>query len=239
MEQMIVIEQVSKKFGRSQAVSNISLEVNPGATMVLFGPSGCGKSTTLGLIAGFERPDQGRIYINGKLVSSASRMVAPHRRSVSMVFQDLALWPHLSVYQHLEFVLKPFCPNWLERQERIRYMLSATALGQRSEAYPHQLSGGERQRLALARALVAEPQVLLLDEPLSGLDSSLRAGLLRLIRRLLAGRRITAVYVSHNWQEACFLADQVAIMKMGQIEKVMGYAQLYQARVNPSLQRQY
>ena len=236
---MIVLEKVSKSYGPAEAVKDLSFEVNRGATLVLFGPSGCGKSTTLELIAGLERPDRGRIYLDGKLVSSPRKLTAPHMRSVSMVFQDLALWPHMTVSQHLEFVLGPVCRSRIQRNLKADTMLQAVALRPYACCYPHQLSGGQRQRLALARALVGEPDILLLDEPLSGLDNSLRAGLLRLIRRLLAGRQATAVYVTHNWQEAAMLADKVAVMNGGRIEEIMDGTSFARELFEPCIKTEY
>jgi len=236
---MIVLDKVSKNYGPVEAVKDLALEVNRGAILVLFGPSGSGKSTVLELIAGLLQPDGGRIFLNGKLVSSRRKLVPPHLRSVSMVFQDLALWPHMTARQHLEFVLEPSCRSRIERGMRAEAMLRAVSMEPYMDSYPYQLSGGQRQRLALGRALVVEPEVLLLDEPLSGIDSSLRAGLLRLIRYLLAGRRATAVYVTHNWQEVNFLADRVAIMEGGQIEEVMDGASFARERLGPGVQTEY
>ena len=218
---MIVLDNVTKRIADGFAVEKVCLEVSRGSTLVLFGPSGCGKTTTLRLIAGFDRPDAGRIVIDGNPVSTASRLTAPHKRGVGMVFQDLALWPHMNVRRHLDFVLDGHFKNKDLKTHKIGRALERVALDTRAQAYPHQLSGGEKQRLALARALVAEPAVLLMDEPLSSLDANLRFTLLREIRTLIKELQMTTVYVTHDWHEAVFLADRIAMMQNGRIGRIV------------------
>jgi ABC-type Fe3+/spermidine/putrescine transport system ATPase subunit len=210
---MISLENVGKRIPGGHAVQALNLTVGAHETVVLFGPSGCGKTTTLRLIAGFAKPDQGVVRINGR----PARSLAPHCRGVSMVFQDLALWPHMSVARHLDFVLAA-CPGQRsQKRETARRMLAQVGLAPKKRSYPHQLSGGEKQRLALARAFVVQPKILLLDEPLSSLDAHLRSALLRDIQSMLNQWQTTTVYVTHDWHEALFLADRVLVMADGQI----------------------
>lgn len=218
---MIVLDNLTKQMTSGFAVEKLCLEVPKGSTLALFGPSGCGKTTTLRLIAGFERPDTGRIQIEGQWVSSHLRHVAPYRRNVGMVFQDLALWPHMTVRGHLGFVLDGRIRRRDLKARKIDEMLTRTELDKKADAYPHQLSGGERQRLALARALVVEPAVLLMDEPLSSLDGHLRSTLLREIRDLIRTQQTTTLYVTHDWQEATYLADRIALMQEGRIREYL------------------
>jgi iron(III) transport system ATP-binding protein len=218
---MIQIRQLSKKIDSGFAIQDLSFEIKRGDTLALFGPSGCGKTTALRLIAGFEKPDKGTITINGRQVSTPKKVLPPHARSLSMVFQDLALWPHMRVEQHLGFVLDGRIKDKAKIQEKVGDMLDKTRLQHKADAYPHQLSGGQRQRLALARALVVEPDILLLDEPLSSLDSHLRSLLLRDMRQLIKARSIATLFVTHDMQEAVFLADRIAHMKSGRIQKII------------------
>lgn len=218
---MIALDGVVKKVSDGFALQDLTFEVSKGSTLALFGPSGCGKTTTLRLIAGFEQLDAGEIRINNRRVSTPRKMAAPHSRGVGMVFQDLALWPHMDVQAHLNFVLDGQVKDRQERTEKIREILRRVQLGARINDYPYQLSGGEKQRLAMARALVATPEVLLMDEPLSSLDAHLRSALLRQTRDLIRELGMTTVYVTHDWHEALFLADIIAIMKDGAISKII------------------
>ncbi|MCP4020517.1 MAG: ABC transporter ATP-binding protein [Desulfobacteraceae bacterium] len=219
---MIELSNITKKIPGGFALRDLNLTVPRGETLVLFGPSGCGKTTTLRLIAGFETPDEGIIRINGKIATGKGKLLAPHKRDLGMVFQDLALWPHMTVRRHLEFVMDGSRVKDKEvKLNKITEVLEQVKLSARIDAYPHQLSGGEKQRLALARALVAQPAVLLMDEPLSSLDAHLRSDLLRDIRTLVREQKITTVYVTHDWGEAVFLADRAALMHNGQIQKIL------------------
>lgn len=218
---MIALDKITKYVAASFTVKEIDLHVPKGATLALFGPSGCGKTTMLRMIAGFDRPDAGSIRIVGKIVSSASQMLAPHQRGVGMVFQDLALWPHMTVHRHLSFVLEGRVTIKHRKAKRIDRMLQRVALANKAGAYPHQLSGGEKQRLAMARALIVKPQVLLMDEPLSNLDTHLRSVMLREIRGLINELKMTTVYVTHDWHEAIYLADHIALMQNGQIARIV------------------
>ena len=170
------ISGVSKRLGSHPALTAVSLVVPPGGAVVILGPSGCGKTTLLRLIAGLEVPDAGTITIHGTLVSAPGRtLVPPNVRGIGFVFQDLALWPHLTVAEHLGFVLGSMRVPRAQRRPHIQQALDMVRIGTLRDRHPHQLSGGEQQRVALARALVSHPRVLLLDEPLSSLDADLRA----------------------------------------------------------------
>jgi ABC-type Fe3+/spermidine/putrescine transport system ATPase subunit len=209
---------ISKRFGSHQALDGVSLEVLAGASVVVLGPSGCGKTTLLRVIAGLDTPDTGEIWLDGAQVSGARRnLVAPHERRIGFVFQDLALWPHLTVRQNLEFVLEAgrLAParRAAKVEEALRLVRIETLIGR----YPHELSGGEQQRVALARGLVGEPRVLLLDEPLSSLDVELRATLRQELARLQRTLQLTTLYVTHDREDASALADSVVEMRAGRI----------------------
>lgn len=214
---MIALEHVVKRISPDFGINDLCLRITRGETLALLGPSGCGKTTTLRLIAGFEQPDAGAVLIDGKTVGSTHKQVPPHLRKVSMVFQDLALWPHMTVNRHLDFVLKSCRLDKKNRNRDIYRMLERVFLAEKSRAYPHQLSGGEKQRLALARALVGRPRILLMDEPLSNLDNRLRWELLDHIKRLTAEQRMTTLYVTHDHREAIRLADRIVLMENGTI----------------------
>jgi iron(III) transport system ATP-binding protein len=211
------IANVTKRFGSHQALDGVSLDVASGEGVVILGPSGCGKTTLLRLIAGLEVPDSGEIWMSGAQVSAAGRsLVPPHKRGIGFVFQDLALWPHLTVQGNLEFVLESAKPPGLSRA-RVHEVLTLVRVQQLSHRYPHELSGGEQQRVALARALVGQPRVLLLDEPLASLDPELRGMLRGELARLQRTVGVTMVYVSHDREDATVLADRVVEMCAGRI----------------------
>jgi ABC-type Fe3+/spermidine/putrescine transport system ATPase subunit len=215
---MIELKNISKKLNGKEILNQISLQVGQGRCLALLGPSGCGKTTLLRIIAGFEIPDEGEVLLGGAVASSRPRLIPPYKRNLGMVFQDLALWPHMTVQKHLDFVLGKTKTSKAERQAKIFQTLKMVQLEDRSLAYPHQLSGGEKQRLALARALITEPAILLFDEPLSSLDSALKEEMMHEVRQILRSLNITTVYVTHEKQEAFFMADQIAIMEKGQIK---------------------
>jgi ABC-type Fe3+/spermidine/putrescine transport system ATPase subunit len=217
----LVLTNVTKRFWAHRAVDSVSLEVAVGDAVVILGPSGCGKTTLLRLIAGLEVPDSGEISLNGTRVAGLGRStVPPHRRGIGFVFQDLALWPHLTVWRNLEFVLGSVRTPRAERAERIHQALGLVRIEPLSGRYPHELSGGEQQRVALARALVGQPRLLLLDEPLSSLDPELRTNLRAELARLQRDLRITMVYVTHDTDDAAALADAVVEMRAGRIVSV-------------------
>ena len=214
----ISVESVSKRFGSHVALDDVSLDVSGGELVIVLGPSGCGKTTLLRTIAGLDVPDRGRILLNDRLAAQDGRsLIAPYRRRVGFVFQDLALWPHLTVRQQLEFVLEPGRYTSTERSSRVQQALDLARIQELGLRYPHQLSGGEQQRAALARALVGEPAVLLLDEPLSSLDSELRSVLRAELARLHDALHLSTVYVTHDRDEAVALGDRVVQMRAGRI----------------------
>jgi iron(III) transport system ATP-binding protein len=199
----IEFDVVSKRYGERSVLSNVSFQFDQGERIVIFGPSGCGKTTVLRLLAGFVAPDGGAIRIGGEEVAANGRIrVGPESRNVGMVFQDLALWPHLTVYQNLEFPLKAQRVGAEIRKRRIDDMLDRVRLGDFAGVYPAQLSGGQQQRVAIARALIAQPLALLMDEPLSSLDDELRYELCDHLLDLHAQVGFTPVYITHNKEEA-------------------------------------
>jgi ABC-type Fe3+/spermidine/putrescine transport system ATPase subunit len=214
----ITLTDVTKRFGSHVALDSVSHEVPPSTAAVVLGPSGCGKTTMLRIIAGLEVPDSGQVALDGATVSAAGRIdVPPHRRKLGFVFQDLALWPHLTVRQNLDFVLASMALSRLERNRRAQEALALVRIEGLAGRFPHQLSGGEQQRVALARAIVREPRVLLLDEPLSSLDAELRANLRSELKRLQCALSLTTVYVTHDREDAAALADCVIEMRTGRI----------------------
>jgi iron(III) transport system ATP-binding protein len=210
----VELQTVSRSFGRTRAVDQVTLAVERGELFAVLGPSGCGKTTLLRLVAGFERPDSGSITIGGGTVAGPGVFVGPERRRIGMVFQDYALFPHLTVRRNVAF--------GLARGERGRALgtLELVGLQHKAASYPHELSGGERQRVALARALAPGPEVVLLDEPFSSLDATLRADLRREVELILREAGATAVLVTHDQEEALSLADRLAVMRDGRLVQV-------------------
>jgi iron(III) transport system ATP-binding protein len=230
MTPAISLHQVSKSFGAVQAVSEVSFSIEPGTLLVLLGASGCGKTTTLRLIAGLETPDSGEISISGVHVSAPGRFVQPEDRRLGMVFQDYALFPHLTAAANIEFALNSAPAR--ERHARSADMLALVGLGKLGDRYPHQLSGGEQQRVALARALASSPGVVLLDEPFSNLDAALRKEMREEVRRILRQTGMTAVFVTHDQEEALSLGDQIAVMRGGRLQQIGAPQDVYLRPVN-------
>jgi len=224
----IALESVSKRFGDAVAVDDVSLEIGEGEFFSMLGPSGCGKTTTLRMIAGFERPDEGRILLQGEDVTS----VFSNRRPVNMVFQQYALFPHMSIYDNVVFGLKVKGVPRQEHRARVLDMLRVVELEGLEKRRPRQLSGGQQQRVALARALVLNPDILLLDEPLSNLDAKIRVQVRAEIRKLQKELGITTIYVTHDQEEALSLSDRVAVMRDGRILQVASPKTLYERPVN-------
>jgi iron(III) transport system ATP-binding protein len=218
--ELIRLQDVEFAYSGPPVLRGVTLAVQENAVTVLVGPSGSGKSSVLRLIAGFEAPQRGTIQIAGEVVSrDSSVVIPPEARGASMVFQDLALWPHMTVAQTLDFVLGREVGR-TERHRRITETLAAVGFDRRPDARPAQLSGGERQRLAIARAIVTRPRILLMDEPLANLDPPLRQTLLDETLRLQQRLGLTILYVTHNQQETFRLGDQAAVIHEGRIEQV-------------------
>ncbi len=204
--------------GDQADVQGLSLIVQRGELLVLLGPSGCGKTTTLRLIAGFEQPDGGTVRVNGQLMADKAQMVPANKRGLGMVFQDYALFPHLTVAGNAAFGLHRMARG--ERKRRVDEVLQLVGLSELADRHPHTLSGGQQQRVALARALAPRPAVVLFDEPFSNLDAELRQQMRVEVRRILKDSASTAVFVTHDQQEALMLGDRVAVMRRGYVEQV-------------------
>ena len=207
----ITVGGLTKRFGALEAVSRVSLSIEEGEMFTLLGPSGCGKTTLLRLLAGFYAPDEGEIRFGDRVVNE----VPAHERGIGMVFQNYALWPHMTVYENVSYGLKlrkVSVPDMARRVGEVLEKVGLTGLGAR---YPGQLSGGQQQRVALARALVLNPQMLLLDEPLSNLDAKIRVQVRAEIRKLQKELGITAVYVTHDQEEALAMSDRIAVFNLG------------------------
>jgi ABC-type Fe3+/spermidine/putrescine transport system ATPase subunit len=211
------LARVTKRFGDRAAVDAVSVEIASGESVVILGPSGCGKTTLLRLIAGLIRPDAGEVWLDGRIASGAGAFLPPYERRLGFVFQDLALWPHLTVRGNLAFVLRAVHVPRPEHRRRIERALQLVQIEQLSDRYPHELSGGEQQRVALARALVGEPRLLLLDEPLSSLDPALRGTLRHELHELQRRLALTTIYVTHDREDAGALADRHIRMHAGRI----------------------
>jgi ABC-type Fe3+/spermidine/putrescine transport system ATPase subunit len=211
----VVLESVTKRYGRETAVDRISVEIPKGEYLCMLGPSGCGKTTTLRMIAGFIKPDEGDIYLVGQRVND----LPPNSRCTAMVFQSFALFPHLSVYGNVEFGLRMKGLSASERRRRTEAMLGQMDILAMAEKRPEELSMGERQRVALAKSLVIEPQVLLLDEPLSSVDVTLKRKLLMDFREIHDRLGLTFIHVTHDPEEAMANADRILLMSRGTIEQ--------------------
>jgi iron(III) transport system ATP-binding protein len=221
---MICVHGVSKRFGAVAAVESADLCVERGEFVALLGPSGCGKTTLLRLVAGFEEPDAGEVKIGDRVVADASTWVVPERRRVGMVFQDYALFPHLTVAENVGFGL----PR-RERSARVPIVLALVDLCGLGGRYPHELSGGQQQRVALARALAPNPELVLLDEPWSNIDPHLRASMRDELARILRSIGVTVVLVTHDREEAFSLADRIAIMRAGAVVQEGSPEEIYLA----------
>ncbi|MBM4155144.1 MAG: ABC transporter ATP-binding protein [Lentisphaerae bacterium] len=224
----VSIEKVVKRFGGLAAVDGVSLEIEPGELFFLLGPSGCGKTTLLRCIAGFHRPDEGRIRLGGTDITEAP----PHLRDTGMVFQSYALWPHMTVRENVAFGLEMRKLSRAEVRRRADEALAQVRMADRATHRPAQLSGGQQQRVALARALVVHPKCLLLDEPLSNLDAKLRIEMRSEIRRICKEAGLTAIYVTHDQKEAMSIADRLAILNNGRVEQCGRPNDVYQRPAN-------
>jgi spermidine/putrescine transport system ATP-binding protein len=220
---MVELRDVTKSYGDFQALKEASFQVRAGEFMTLLGPSGCGKTTCLRLISGFETPDTGRVFIDGKDVVADP----PYRRDVNQVFQNYALFPHMSVRDNITFGLRMKRISSQEQKKRIDRVVQMSGLESLIDRKPSQLSGGQRQRVALARAIVCEPKVLLLDEPLSALDAKLRAQMRLELKQLQKKIGITFIFVTHDQEEALTMSDRVAVMNAGRVEQLGTVEEIY------------
>jgi len=217
------IDHVSKKFGDTVALDDVSLDIHAGEVFFLLGPSGCGKSTLLRAIAGLQEPTSGRIFFNDRDVT---RLPTDQRNAV-MVFQSYALWPHMTVAENVRFGLEVRKLSRAEQNDRVTAALKQVQLESLAQRKPNQLSGGQQQRVALARALVVHPDCLLLDEPLSNLDAKLRLDMRAQIRQICRAAKLTAIYVTHDQKEALSIADRMAVLHKGRVEAVGRPQDLY------------
>lgn len=227
---MLVLQQVSIAYGQATVVKDLSLTLQQGQIGCLLGPSGCGKTSLLRAIAGFEPVQTGSVVLADTSLSKPGAMVNPEQRRIGMVFQDFALFPHLTVAQNIAFGIKK--KPKAQQQQVVEELLALVGLPTLGDRYVHQLSGGQQQRVALARALAPEPQVLLLDEPFSGLDADLREALAQDIRAILKQRGISALMVTHDQFEAFAMADQIGVMQHGKLQQWGSAYELYHQPAN-------
>jgi spermidine/putrescine ABC transporter ATP-binding subunit len=228
METAVRVDAITKRFDQIVAVDSLSLDVYRGEFLSLLGPSGCGKTTTLRMIAGFVEPDAGSITIMGQDMTERP----PHKRNLGMVFQSYALFPHMTVFDNVAFGLNTRKVRGKELRRRVEQALELVRLSELQRRYPRQLSGGQQQRVALARAIVIEPYVLLLDEPLSNLDAKLRKTMQTELRDLQQRLGITAIYVTHDQEEAMILSDRIVVMDRGHIMQVGTPGEIYRRPAN-------
>jgi len=225
----VIVKELTKRYGEVAAVEGLSLEVKPRELVALLGPSGCGKTTTLRVVAGFLRPEAGEIWVGDRCLSSPSAVVPPERRRMAMIFQSYALWPHMTVAQNVAYGLRfKQEVSRAERERRVREILKVVHLEGFESRYPGELSGGQQQRVAVARSLVVEPEILLLDEPLSNLDANLREEMRFEIRRLHEAFGITTLYVTHDQAEAMVISDRIAVLYRGRLVQIGTAHQLFE-----------
>lgn len=233
METALRFTEVGHAYDNQVALVDVSFHVTPGQILCLLGPSGCGKTTALRIAAGLERPQRGEVSIRGEVVSSPEHFVVPERRGVGLLFQDYALFPHLSVEDNVQFGLRRLPSE--EQKGRCQHWLKRVGLWHRRRDYPHRLSGGEQQRIALARALAPRPAVLLLDEPFSNLDTRLRQQVRDEVMRAVKAIGAAALMVTHDPEEALYMGDQIALMDEGKILQQGTAEQLYYYPSHPAV----
>ena len=234
-EPLIECRGVTKHFAGVVAVDDVSLQLMPGEVLSILGASGCGKTTLLRLIAGFEEMDMGELYLQSALVSDIEHHLPPERRNIGMVFQEYALFPHLTVAQNIAFGLQGMPRG--ERHRRTQDALDLVRLSALEARYPHQLSGGQQQRVALARTLAPSPIAVLLDEPFSNLDAGMRQEVRQEVEAILRGKGIAAIFVTHDREEAFTFADRVGVMNAGRLEQVDTPGELYRTPRSPEVAR--
>ncbi len=231
----LVVTGLTRTYGNVRAVDDISFKVNDGELVTLLGPSGCGKSTTLFSIAGLDRPTAGQIRVGPNIFFDATRGIhlPPESRNCGLVFQSYALWPHMTVKDNVAFPLKLRKITGAKAREKAEWALALVEMEAYASRFPHELSGGQQQRVALARTLVYEPQLLLLDEPLSNLDAKLRLRARGWLRELQTRLKITTLYVTHDQEEALALSDRIAVMSVGKIVQLGTPREIYLAPATP------
>ena len=232
---VVLCDGVTKRYIDVVAVDDIGFALEPGEILSILGPSGCGKTTLLRLIAGFEIADAGEIRIGGRLVSSPSNMVTPDKRNVGMVFQEYALFPHMTVAQNVAFGLKGVATD--DRRRRLAEVLELVRLTGLEKRYPYELSGGQQQRVALARTMAPRPEVMLLDEPFSNLDPGMRSEMRQEVEAILRQNGIATVFVTHDREEAFAMADRIGIMVDGRLEQLDTPDAIYHSPATPSVAR--
>ena len=223
----VTITGVTKSFGDVQVLQEFNQKFEDGEFITLLGPSGCGKTTMLRLIAGFEKPTSGEIYIGDRPVSGKDNFVSPEKREIGMVFQSYAVWPHMNVYDNIAYPLKIKKTDKKEIEERVNQALKTVHLEQYKDRFPSELSGGQQQRVALGRALVAHPEILLLDEPLSNLDAKLREEMRYEIKEITKKLKITVIYVTHDQIEAMTMSDRIVLINKGEVQQVGTPQEIY------------
>ncbi len=228
----VTLKNIEKCFGNVKVINKFDSEFSNGEFVTLLGPSGCGKTTLLRMIAGFEKPTNGEILIDDKVVSSENEFVPPEKREIGMVFQSYAVWPHMNVFDNIAYPLKIKKVPKKEREKKVNKILDIVHLLQYRDRMPSQLSGGQQQRIALGRALIAEPKLLLLDEPLSNLDAKLRDSMRYEIKKISKELNITVVFVTHDQTEAMTMSDKVVILNRGIIQQVGTPYEIYHNPVN-------
>ena len=228
----VTITGVTKSFGDVQVLQEFNQKFEDGEFITLLGPSGCGKTTMLRLIAGFEKPTSGEIYIGDRPVSGKDNFVSPEKREIGMVFQSYAVWPHMNVYDNIAYPLKIKKTDKKEIEERVNQALKTVHLEQYKDRFPSELSGGQQQRVALGRALVAHPEILLLDEPLSNLDAKLREEMRYEIKEITKKLKITVIYVTHDQIEAMTMSDRIVLINKGEIQQVGTPQEIYSHPAN-------
>ncbi|WP_108126284.1 ABC transporter ATP-binding protein [Saccharospirillum mangrovi] len=231
----LTVEGLHKHFGDKTALAGIDLSLPKGQVLALLGPSGCGKTTLLRCIAGLSDIDAGAITLQGRQVAEPGRQLSPDERELGMVFQDYALWPHMTVGENVAFPLEMRGVAKRLRQEQVAWAISLVGLADFAARNPGSLSGGQQQRVALARAIVGRPKLLLMDEPLSNLDKGLRENLALEIRALIEELSLSAVFVTHDQQEAFALADQVAVLQQGRIQQIASPQALFRQPATPDI----
>ena len=229
----VTLKHITKAFGKNVVVRDVDQVIRGGEFITLLGPSGCGKTTILRMIAGFEKPTEGEIWFDDRLISGGKTFVPPEKRGIGMVFQNYAVWPHMTVRENTSYPLTiRKCPKE-ELKERVDKALSLMNLTEYADRLPSQLSGGQQQRVALARAMVAEPELLLLDEPLSNLDAKLRESMRFEIKRLQETLGITVIYVTHDQTEAMAMSDRIFVINRGEVRQTGTPEEIYNHPADP------